>query len=331
MLKRHGITNKHIVAAFFLVGLLAIPLSGSSYYTNIMNVIAIHTMVAVGLCLLMGYTGQVSLGHAAFYGLGAFVSGVLSTVYGVPPLLALAIAAVATAFIAYVIAFPIFKLKGNYLAMATLGLGISFYVVFREYIRSTRASSAGLSGIPSLGIGGFEINNDFKFYYLAWAVCLAILFISRNIVNSRSGRALRAIHGNEDAAMSLGIDVDKFKTKVFVLSAVYAAVAGSLYAHMSSYISAQPFDFMFSVKLVVMVVVGGLASIWGAIFGTAVISLLSQALHGVGDLDIIAFGLILMVVMIFMPQGLTRGVVEMYESGRLRAVWRKVATEWARH
>ncbi len=311
--------RRSLLPVFALGALAALPLAGNSYYTSMLIVIAIHSIVVVGLCLLMGYAGQVSLGHAAFYGLGAFISGVLSATYGVHPWLALLIATVATGGMAYLTAFPIFRLRGHYLAMATLGFGIIVYVFFVELKQFTGGPS-GLPGIPSLAIGPVVFDSDLKFYYLAWGACLAVLAVSQNIVNSRVGRALRAVHGNEKAARSLGVNVDQFKMKVFVLSAVYASVAGSLYAHYTTFVSPQPFGFLFSIRLVVMVVVGGLASIWGAIFGAATITLLSDLLHGFGELDTVVFGLILILVMIFMPEGLFRTLVDVWNRSRGKGV-----------
>ncbi|MFH0847758.1 MAG: branched-chain amino acid ABC transporter permease [Chloroflexota bacterium] len=289
--------------ALGLVLLLALPFLLNPYYTSIAIFVGIYTIVTVGLCLLMGYTGQVSLGQAAFYGLGAYISAILSKSYGVSPWLAMAIAALVTGGFAYIVGVPILKLKGNYLAMATLGLGIITYIVFREAEHFT-GGQTGLPGIPYLSVFGFVFNTDKKYYYLVWAFCLAILLISQNIVNSRTGRALKAIRDSEIAAESIGIDVAKLKVKVFSLSAVYASLAGSLYVHYITYISPQPFDFLFSVRLLVMAAVGGLASIWGAIFGTATVSLLGETLHSVGELETIAFGFVLMVTVIFLPRGL---------------------------
>jgi branched-chain amino acid transport system permease protein len=286
-------------------------LLGNAHYTTLMIFIGIHTMIVVGLCLLMGYTGQVSLGQAGFYGIGAFISAILSTRYGVSPWLALLAAAVVTGAVAYIIGRPIFRLQGPYLAMATLGFGMILYIIF-ERMTGVTGGPTGIPNIPYLSIFGFDLDTDFKYYYLVWLVCIFILLISRNIVNSRVGRALRAINGSEPAAQSLGINVAQFKVKVFVLSAVYASVAGSLYVHYLTYVSPQPFNFMFSVKLVVMVVIGGMASIWGALFGTAVITLLSDYLQPLGDYDVMVFGLILILVMVFMPQGLTRGLRALY-------------------
>jgi branched-chain amino acid transport system permease protein len=274
----------------------------------------------------MGYAGQVSLGNAAFYGLGAYISGILSGGYGISPWVALAAAAVATGLVAWAVGFPIFRLRGNYLAMATLGFGIIVHILFVElrqvrlWIIDIADLTGGPSGlpypVPPLTIGAFAFDSDSSYYYLVWAVCFALLFLARNIVRSRTGRALQALHTSEAAAASLGVDVARLKVKVFVLSAVYASLAGSLYAHYVAFVSPQPFGFLASVQLVVMAVVGGLASIWGAVVGSAAVKILSELLHEFGNLDVIVFGLILMLMIIFTPEGLARG------AGRLLEQWR---------
>jgi branched-chain amino acid transport system permease protein len=266
----------------------------------------------------MGYTGQVSLGQTAFYGIGAYVSAILSKTYGVNPWLAMLIAAAATGAFAYVIGFPIFRLRGNYLAMATLGLVLVVYVLFRELGEYTGGPD-GMAGIPCLSIGGLVFKSREAKYFLVWFFCLAVLLVSHNIIRSRTGRALRAIHGSEPAAESVGIDLSRYKVKIFVLSAVYASIAGSLFVHTFRSVNPQPFGFMASVMIVTMAVVGGLASIWGALFGTAVVRILSnEVLLRFGSLDIIVYGLILMVVMIFVPQGLFVGLRDTYERWRLK-------------
>lgn len=308
---------QYLAAAALLILLVLIPFDWFlGQYTSLMIFIGINTIVTVGLCLLMGYTGQVSLGQAAYYGLGAYFSAVLSKTYDVNPWLAMLIAAAATGAFAYVIGYPIFRLRGNYLAMATLGIGIIMWILFRQLSQFTGGPD-GMAGIPFLSIGGFVFDTSFKRYFLVWGFCLAILLISQNIVNSRSGRALRAIHGSESAAESIGIDVDKFKVKVFVLSAVYASVAGSLFVHHLRFVSPQPFDFLASVKFVVMAVIGGLASIWGAIFGAGSTRILSdELLLRFGEWDVVIYGAILMLIMIFMPEGLFVRLKDVF--GRLR-------------
>jgi branched-chain amino acid transport system permease protein len=310
---------RYFLIAALLVFLLLIPFSWFlGQYTSLMIFIGINTMVTVGLCLLLGYTGQVSLGQAAFYGLGAYFSAVLSKTYDVNPWLAMLIAATATGVFAYLVGYPIFRLRGNYLAMATLGLGIIMWILFRQMSQFTGGPD-GMAGIPYLSIGGFVFDTSFKRYFLVWGFCLAILLISQNIVNSRVGRALRAVHGSEAAAESIGIDIDRFKVKIFVLSAVYASVAGSLFVHHLRFVSPSPFDFLASVKLVVMAVVGGLASVWGAIFGAGATRVLSdELLLGFGEWDIAIYGLILVLIMVFMPEGLFVRLKNLIERGRIR-------------
>ncbi len=285
---------------------------------SLFTLVGISTMITLGLCLLMGYTGQVSLGQAAFYGIGAYVSAILSATYDVNPWLAMAIAATITGAFAYFIGYPIFRLRGNYLAMATLGLGIIIWILFKELDQYTGGPD-GIGGIPNLSIGGFSFDTSMKRYYLVWFFCLAILLASQNIVGSRVGRALRAIHGGEAAAQATGINTAQFKVKIFVLSAVYASLAGSLYAHVVRQVSPGSFDFLESVVIVTMAVIGGLASIWGAIFGASTILILkNELLVGLGEIETILYGLILVLVMIFMPKGLFVSLKELYEAWRLR-------------
>ncbi len=212
-------------------------------YNTLLIFIGLNTMVTVGLCLLMGYTGQVSLGQAAYYGIGAYFSAILSKTYGVDPWLAMLIAAIITGAFAYSIGYLIFRLKGNYLAMATLGIGIIIWILFRQLSQFTGGPD-GMSGIPYLSIGGFIFDTTFKRYYLVWFFTIALLLISQNIIRSRTGRALRAIHGSEDAAESIGINVAQFKVKIFVLSAVFASLAGSLFVHHLRFVSPQQFNFI---------------------------------------------------------------------------------------
>jgi branched-chain amino acid transport system permease protein len=284
----------------------------SRYYQSIAVIIGLHTIASVGLSLLMGYAGQVSLGHAAFYGLGAYLSAIASTKLGLNPWLALPLAAVITGGLAAGIGLPIFRLRGHFLAMATLGLGIIVYIVFNE-LREVTGGPSGLTGIPNLWLFGAPLNTDIRYYYLVWAFALGVIFLSRNIVDSRVGRALRAIHGSESAAAALGVHTARYKLAVFALSAVYASLAGSLYAHYLLFVNPPPFSFKFSIELLVMVMIGGLAHIWGALFGAAIITLLGESLratipllmgHAAGEYEIIAFGVILMATMIALPEGL---------------------------
>jgi len=212
---------------------------------------------------------------------------------------------------AYLIGFPILKLKGHYLAMATLGLGIIIYIVFNETVDLTGGPS-GLSGIPNLAIGGITFDSDVKNYYLVWSFALATILFSLNLANSRIGRALRAVHDSEVAARVVGVNARLLKVQIFAVSALLSSLAGSLYAHTMTFISPASFGFNFSIELLTMVVIGGLGSIYGSFLGAALLTLLPEFLRAAHDYDIIIYGALLMVMVMFMPGGLVRGIPELY-------------------
>jgi len=312
--------------------------------------VGLLTTVVVGLNLLMGHAGQISLGQAGFYAIGAYVSAIMTTRaanrginvlfpgvihedwWWFPWLMILA-GMVITGGIAYLIGRPVLRLKGHYLAMGTLGVGLIIFVLFREGGTFTGAAD-GVGSVPRLAIASFEIWPRDRFYFLVWAVALVVMWLSLNIVNSRVGRGLRAIEGSELAAQTMGVDIEKFKLQVFVLSTVYASVAGSLYAHYQTLVNPTPFGFVGSLDLVIMAALGGLASIWGAPFGVAIIYVikevlrarLSSLLRGAGgEHEIIIFGILLVLIMIFMPQGLS------YAAGRAFAWLRNLGRREGRN
>jgi branched-chain amino acid transport system permease protein len=296
----------------FAAMILAAPLYfKGGYLMNVLVFVGIHTMLAIGLNLLLGYAGQISLGHAGFFGLGAYLSGILTSTYSWNPWLAMPLAALFVGGVAFLIGFPILKLKGHYLAMATLGLGIIIYIVFNETVDLTGGPS-GLSGIPNLSIGTFTFNTDVKNYYLIWTVTLATILLTLNLVNSRIGRALRAVHDSEVAARVVGVNARLLKVQIFALSAVISSVAGSLYAHTMTFVSPASFGFNFSIELLTMVVIGGLGSIYGSFLGAALLTLLPEFLRVAQDYDIIIYGGLLMVMVMFMPGGLVRGIPELF-------------------
>jgi branched-chain amino acid transport system permease protein len=297
------------------LGTLPVWLS-SPYALSTMILIGIYTIVTVGLNLLMGYAGQISLGQAAFFGIGAYASAILSSRFDWSPWLALPAAAAITGVVAYLIGIPIFRLRGHYLALGTLAFGVIVHIVMTEW-KSYTGGSTGLPGVPRLTVAGVPIKSDTAYYYLVWSVAVVGLFLAFNIVSSRFGRALRAIHGGELAAESLGVDAGSYKLRTLVTSAIYASIAGSLYAHYLIFVSPGAFDFGVSVRFVLMAAVGGLASIWGAPLGAALVMLLTLALrevvplltqYGSGEYQIIAYGVLLVAIMIFMPDGLTKGL-----------------------
>lgn len=282
------------------------------YLMNVLVFVGINTMLAIALNLLLGYAGQISLGHAGFFGLGAYLSGVMTTSFSINPWLAMPVAASVVGIMAFFIGFPILKLKGHYLAMATLGLGIIIYIIFNETIDLTGGPS-GLSGIPNLELAGITFDSDVKNYYLIWGVTIAVMLFSLNLANSRIGRALRAVHDSEIAAQVLGVNARLLKVQIFALSAVISSLAGSLYAHTMTFISPTSFGFNFSIELLTMVVIGGLGSIYGSFFGAALLTLLPEILRGANDYDIIIYGALLMIMVMFMPGGLVRGLPLLYK------------------
>ena len=287
------------------------------YLLNVLVFVGIHTILALALNLLLGYAGQISLGQAGFFGLGAYISGILTASHGINPWLAMLAAASLVTLLAFIVGFPILKLKGHYLAMATLGLGIIIYIVFNEAVDRTGGPS-GLSGIPNLSINGFLFNSDLRNYYLIWFFALVAIGLSLNLVNSRIGRALRAIHDSEIAARVMGVNARLLKVQIFALSAGLSAIAGSLYAHTMTFIAPASFGFNFSVELVTMVIIGGLASIYGSIFGAALLTVLPEMLRAFQDYDIIVYGLLLVLMTMFMPGGLAKAVPALVASARKR-------------
>ncbi len=278
-------------------------LTTNPYYLNVANIIGLNTMVVVGLNLLIGYAGQISLGHAAFYGLGAYISGILTVTYGVSPWPAMLIALAATGLIALVIGVPTLKLHGHYLVMATLGFNLIVNIILIQWDQVTGGPS-GFPGIPSLRIGSWAFDSDQKMYFLIWSCAFIFILLSLNLVDSRVGRGLRALHSSEVAAASVGVPTEKYKVKVFVLSALFASLAGSLYAHYLTFISPKTFDIFFSVELVTMVIVGGMGSVWGALLGTAFLTSLPNMLHFFDEYKDVCYGLILVLILIFVPEGL---------------------------
>jgi branched-chain amino acid transport system permease protein len=268
--------------------------------------VIINAVIVIGLNLLFGYTGQISLGHAGFVGLGTYASAVFTTRFGWPPLLALLSGAVVTASLAFVIARPILKLKGHHLAMATLGLGIIITIILNNEIQYT----GGSDGMPvsAFSVGPWSLSGD-RGWYLFLSVCLlAAVWGALNLVDSPAGRALQAIHGSEIAARVAGIDVTAVKVKVFVLSAVIASVMGSLEAHYLEFATPDTAGFGRSITLMTMVVVGGMSSVLGSLVGAVLLTLLPQVLTALEGGETIAFGLILVVTMIFLPNGLVPSI-----------------------
>lgn len=314
----------------FSILILFLPLLlRESYHVSIASYTGIYTIVTVGLALLMGYAGQISLGQAAFFGIGAYSSAVLTTQYSLNPWVALLVSILLPAVVAFIMGQTLSRLNGYYLAIATLALGIIVHTVFVELKGVTKGSS-GLYGIPKLEIFNFTISAGVSYYYLIWLFALAVIFLSLNIINSRVGRALRSIHGSEVASRSLGVNTGSFKMQVLIISAMFAGLAGFLYTHMHYSINPSSFGIDTSILFVTMVVLGGVKSIWGAILGTSLVFLIKLSINTLGtkysfitsEFEHVIFGAILMAVIIFMPEGLFPTIIKLFKkkSSKLKSI-----------
>jgi branched-chain amino acid transport system permease protein len=298
-------TNKAALPglAVLAIVLAVFPLCSPDAYTYDVAIrIAMSAVVVIGLNLLFGYTGQISIGHAAFFGMGAYASAILTTHFNWPPLAALATGAAATGLLALVVSRPILKLAGDQLAMGTLALGLIATVVFNNETRWTGGSD-GMT-VPPLSALGFTLDGEFAWYALSALILFVVVLAALNLVNSPAGRALQAIRGSELAARVAGIDVARFKSRVFVLSAVLTSVMGSLTAHYVAFVTPSAAGLAHSVEFLMMVVLGGMASVFGSIVGAAFVTLLPQFLSAFESWETLVLGLILTTAMIFMPGGI---------------------------
>ncbi len=292
------------------LALAATPLVLTNPYTlGLLNLIALYVIAVLGLNLFIGYAGQISLGHAAFFGLGAYGSAVLTATYNFPPWPAIVLTAGALAGVALVLGVPTLRLSGHYLAMGTLGFNYIVHLIFVQWDEVT-GGPAGLSGVPPLSLAGVSFNRDLSFHYLVWPVALIAMTLCLNLVRSGVGRGLAALAQDEVAAACLGVDVRRAKVGVFVLSAVFASVAGSLYAHYFGYVNPDTFSIFKSLDLVLMVVVGGLGSVWGTLVGVTLITLMPHFLDFAQNYFDIIHGAILVLILMFLPQGLITGLTD---------------------
>lgn len=274
----------------------------NNFYFDIAILVGLNAIACIGLNLLVGYAGQISLGHAGFFGLGAYASAILTSSYGWPPLAALLAGAAGVALLAFAVARPIMKLRGHYLAMGTLGLGIIIAIVLTQEVDLT----GGPDGMPVHGFSvlGWEPSGVLAWYWIVGGLLLLTVWLALNIVESPVGRALRAVHGSEAAAQTMGVDVVHYKVLVFVVSAVLASIAGSVFVHYIGFVTPSEASFIHSIELITMVVLGGLASIYGAVVGATILTTLPQLLTFLHDYEMLGFGAIMMGVMIFLPKGL---------------------------
>ncbi len=292
--------------------LLLLPLVAPSlFYLRIATLVFIFAIAVLGLNLLMGFAGQVSLGHAGFFGIGAYAVAVGPAHLGVPSWASLLAGAALAALLAFVVGRPILRLKGHYLAVATLGLGLLIGMVFTNEARWT----GGPDGMPvaRLVLFGWTVRGTQTWYWISGATLALGALIAINLIDSPTGRAFRAIHDSEVAAAVLGIDIARYKLVAFVLSAVYAAVAGAYLALFDGLVTPVNAGFLRSIEFVTMAVLGGLGSIFGSVVGAAVLTVLPQLLTVFHEYEHVALGAIMIVFMLFLRAGVVPGIAALIE------------------
>jgi branched-chain amino acid transport system permease protein len=293
----------HPVTLLVVAALIVLPwVEPDKFALHILSLIAIASIAAMGLQVLLGYSGQLSIGQAAFYGIGAYTSALLTARLGVPFPLALIGAGVAAA-IASLLMVPITRLTGAYLAVATLGFSIIVFLFIQNEEWLT-GGSYGFIGIPRAELFGYALRDPMWSYYLNVGVAAIVYFTFARIEGSRFGRAINAIRQDADAARASGIRVTLLKSECFVIAAFVAGLAGSLYAHEVRYLAPNDFTFWKSIEMLIMVVIGGVGSLAGAILGAAVVVGLPEYLRAIGDYRMLVFGAILIATMLFGEGGL---------------------------
>lgn len=301
-------SSKAASSIIVLIGLAIFPILISNiFYVNLMILIGIYMILTLGLSLIFGYAGQLSLTQAAFYGIGAYTSAILTTNLHLPVWIGLVAAAIVTGIFAYLLGAPILRLKHYYLAMASLAFG-EIMVVLATQQQDLTGGSAGIASIPAPSVGGFQLDTPSRYYYLVWVIAILVLVFSQNIVSSKIGRALQAISASEEGAAAMGVNVAKYKVLMFTLSGIYAGIAGSLYVHYVTYVNPDSFTVSLSILLLIMVAVGGAQSLWGAVLGAVFITILPPLVGMYQRYNMLIYGVLLLAVLMFLPGGLAGGI-----------------------
>lgn len=276
---------------------------GNQYILLIATLIGIYVIVNSGLDIVYGYSGQITLGQAGFYAIGAYTSAILSLHTGLPVFFCMIAGGLLSSFLGMIIAIPSVKLVHHFLAMVTIGFG--------EIVRLLAINGGELTGgadgipfVPKLALGEFVFDTVHSYYYFVLAAVMSLLVIKQNLVGSRVGRAFRSIRDNADAAAAFGINVHQMKVTAFTIEGFFGGFGGALYAHLIGFISPETFSLQQSVLFLTMVLLGGGGTLWGPILGTVTISILFELLQPLGQAQMAIYGLIIMCVMLFMPRGI---------------------------
>ncbi|MCL5961881.1 MAG: branched-chain amino acid ABC transporter permease [Chloroflexi bacterium] len=299
---------KYIAIGLLILGLVIFPIVVNvSFIISLMVLVAIFAIIAMGFDILAGYAGQVSLGQAAFVGLGGYTTAYVTTRLGWAPLLGIAAGLVLTLIVAYFIGLVTLRLPRYYFPLATMGLSVIFEACFISF-RDITGGPSGFTGIPTFSVGGLSVNKDIEYYYFLWGLAAAFLVVSRLIVNSAIGRAFRAIERDELAASMMGVDVARYKMMAFLISVGYASIGGSMLAHYMRFLSPDVVGLFASFSIVSITVVGGMGTLFGAFLGGALLKGMPEAFTALKDYMLLINGFAILVILIFLPQGLVGGL-----------------------
>ena len=284
-------------------GLLVVaPFVLNDHYISALVLAAIYTVITAGLNLFMGYTGQISFGHNAFAAIGGYVSAIVSMQTGWSPCMTMIIAAAAAAVVALIVGYPTLRLRGHYLAMATLALGLIATEIATQWKTMTQGLF-GISAIPAFGFGSWSLSSDLSFYIAYWLIAGVAVAVAYQVTHSRVGLAFRALATNEDAAQSLGVNVARFKLIAFVMSAVFASIGGSMLAHYVTYISPEVFGLYMVILVFTMLFVGGISTTLGPLIGAIIITIFPEVLRQFHSARELLYGLVLLLILLFAPRG----------------------------
>ena len=304
--------KKFAVTIAGLIVVIVLPLFLGKYSIFLLSMLAVYALVSIGLNLLMGFTGQIAAGHAGFLALGAYFTAILGTkAEWMPCLVVLLLAGIFSGIIGFLLGIPILRLKGFYIAMATLAFGVVVSEIILQWSSLTNGDN-GLD-VPVATIAGFAFDSDYKLFYLIVSVTINLTFLAKNLLNGYIGRAFIALRESDVAAQTIGIDLAKYKTIAFAVSAFYTGVAGGLFAYLITFLSPDAFTIELSIDFIAMIVIGGMGSILGSIIGAVILTGMQQILAGLLDLQILIFGISLIVFMVFMPKGISGMIFDLKE------------------
>jgi branched-chain amino acid transport system permease protein len=292
-----------LAACAVFLAALVLPAFISGYGIRILNLALISAIAVIGLNFAFGYAGLITLAQAGFVGCGAYITAILSTTLGLSPWLSIPAAVIGTGFIAVVIGLPMLRLKGHYLALATLGFNVSFVIVATNW-KSVMGGTDGISGIPPLALPGWAFATDHRYYYVIWVVLAAATWCAWRIRNSHIGLAMIAVRDDEIATGAASVGVTRIKLQAFALSAVYAGLSGALFAHMANFVAPDDFNLGHSIIYLAMLIIGGEGSILGSIAGAVIVTFMPELMRDLGTAYMIVFGALMLLILIFLPKGL---------------------------